>query len=150
MTTGAIRSAAIRSAAEIPSSTGIFTSKMARSGLSAVTFSMAALAVGRLGDHRVALLFEHLLEIQADQRLIFRNNDTQRILAHGQEPTGEHCGPFSDGSAFRAQDRVRTARDCAETRTCGRLSSGAPPGGGPRLPQWTVGFCSKHLPEWCE
>ena len=42
ITTGAIRSAAIRSAAEIPSSIGIFTSKMARSGLSAVTFSTAA------------------------------------------------------------------------------------------------------------
>ena len=41
MTTGAIRSAAIRSAAEIPSSTGILTSKMARSGRSEVTFSMA-------------------------------------------------------------------------------------------------------------
>jgi hypothetical protein len=44
----------------------------------------------RLGDHRVALLFEHLLEIEADQGLIFRNNDTQRILAHAAEPTGEY------------------------------------------------------------
>ena len=41
ITTGAIRSAAIRSAAEIPSSTGIFTSKIARSGLSEITRSTA-------------------------------------------------------------------------------------------------------------
>ena len=64
---------------------------MARSGLSVGHLLDGGFAVGRLGDHRVALLFEHLLEVEADQRLIFRNHDTQRILAHGQEPTGEHC-----------------------------------------------------------
>jgi hypothetical protein len=41
MTTGAMRSAAIRSAAEIPSRIGIFTSRMTRSGRSVVTCSTA-------------------------------------------------------------------------------------------------------------
>ena len=84
MTTGAIRSAAIRSAAEMPSSTGILTSRMTRSGRRAVSQLHGRLAVAGLGHDLVPLFLQHLLEVQADQRLILGDHDAQQILAHPQ------------------------------------------------------------------
>ena len=70
MTTGAIRAAAICSAAEIPSSTGIFTSRTTRSGAVLGGEGDRRLAVAGLADDVVALLLEHLPEVQADERLV--------------------------------------------------------------------------------
>jgi hypothetical protein len=45
------------------------------------------LTVARLGDDRVALFLQHLLEVEPDQGLILGDHDTQRVLAHAHERT---------------------------------------------------------------
>ena len=62
-------------------------SRMARSGRSAVTLLDGGLPVADLRYHRVALFLEHLLEVEADQRFILGDHDTQQVLAHAHERT---------------------------------------------------------------
>jgi len=61
---------------------------MARSGRRSVTCPGGCLTVPDLGHDGVALFFQHLLEVQADQRLILGDNDSQLLLAHADERTG--------------------------------------------------------------
>ena len=70
MTTGAIRAAAIRSAAAMPSRTGIFTSRITRSGRSSLGQLDGLGPVAGLADDVVPLLGEHLREVHPDQRLV--------------------------------------------------------------------------------
>ena len=87
MTTGAIRCSTICSAAEMPSSPGILTSRMTRSGRSS-SASRPPLAVAGLADDVVALLREHLDEVEADQRLVLGDDDSSRLPGH----TGQGIG----------------------------------------------------------
>ena len=90
ITTGAIRCAAIRSAAAIPSSTGILTSRMTRSGRSSSASATAPGAVAGLADDVVALLGEHLGEVHPDQRLVLGDDDrgAGRAAAAGSRRSG--------------------------------------------------------------
>ena len=45
------------------------------------------LAVTDLGDDRVPLLLEHLLEVEADERLVLGDEDPDRLAGHGAEPS---------------------------------------------------------------
>ena len=78
ISTGAMLSSAIFSAAEIPSSTGIFTSRITRSGRCSRASSTARLPVTGLTDDGVALLLQHLFEIETDQRLVLGDHDAGR------------------------------------------------------------------------
>ena len=79
MTTGAIRWLAICSAAAIPSSTGILTSRITRSGRSSLGQLDRGRPVTGLADDVVPLLGEHLGEVHADQDL---------VLGHDHGPGG--------------------------------------------------------------
>ena len=76
MTTGAMRLATICSAAEMPSRTGILTSRMTRSSLSSSASAYGALAVAGLADDVVPLFFEHLFQVEPDERLVLGDNDS--------------------------------------------------------------------------
>jgi hypothetical protein len=62
--------AAIRSAAEIPSSTGIFTSRTTRSGRCCSASRTRVLAVPGLAHDVEPGITEHLDDVEADQRLV--------------------------------------------------------------------------------
>ena len=87
ITTGAICSAAIRSAAEMPSRTGILTSRIDQIRLQLRGELDRLLAVRRLADDLVALFLQHLLEVEPDQRLVFGYDHAQGCLAHRHEGT---------------------------------------------------------------
>ena len=78
MTIGIGRSARIVFAASIPSRRGIRTSRMARSGSWLAGERDRLLAVARLGDHLVAGALEQVAQVEADDRLVFGDQD-----AHG-------------------------------------------------------------------
>ena len=82
ITTGAIRWPAIRSAAAMPSSTGIFTSRMTRSGPQLLGEVDGLLAVAGLAHDVVSLVGQHLGEVHADQRLVLGDHDTDGRQAH--------------------------------------------------------------------
>ena len=63
----------------MPSRTGIFTSRITRSGRSSSASSTARLAVRGLADDVVPLLGEHLGEVHADQRLVLGDDDAARL-----------------------------------------------------------------------
>ena len=93
MTTGAIRAAAIRSAALMPSSTGIFTSSIDEVGPQLLGEPHGLLAVARLADDVVALLAEHLHQVEADERLVLGDDDAQGARGSaGVSVTGEAYG----------------------------------------------------------
>ena len=132
MTTGAMRAATICSAADSPSSTGIFTSSRTRSGRSSVAIATAAPPVAGLADDGVALLLEHLDEVHADERLVLGDQHAQRRAdgprsgghaggAHGCDATGRRDGrcPRWDSNPHR---RV------FETRASAGWATGARPG----------------------
>ena len=85
--TGAIRDEAICSAADNPSSTGIWMSRITRSGASSIARSHGLLPVTDLGDDLVPLLLEHLLEIETDECFVLGDEDPDRLAAHGGEPS---------------------------------------------------------------
>jgi hypothetical protein len=52
-----------------------------------------ALAVGGLADHDVAFLFEHLLEVEPDQRFVFGDHNSKGRLGHPLSvPKGRYIG----------------------------------------------------------
>ena len=109
ITTGAIRCPAIGSAAAMPSSTGIFTSRITRSGRSVLGQLDGPGTVAGLADDVVALLAEHLGEVHADQRLVLGDHDVRRAAAE-------------DGWLIRSGYRARA------TATPGTSASGGPVG----------------------
>ena len=82
--TGAMRAPAICSAADSPSSTGIWMSRMTRSGLQRLRLVDRLLPVADLGDDGVPLLLEHLLQVEADEGFVLGDEDTGRLAAHGR------------------------------------------------------------------
>ena len=83
--TGAMRAEAICSAADSPSRTGIWMSRITRSGTSVRRPVDGLLTVTDLGDDLVPLLLEHLLEVEADERLVLGDEDPGRLAAHGRQ-----------------------------------------------------------------
>ena len=81
-----MRSSAICSAAEMPSSMGIFTSRITRSGRCSIGELDRRLPVAGLADDGVALLLQHLLEVEADQRLVLGDHHSP-LRTHAQEVT---------------------------------------------------------------
>ena len=79
MTTGAIRSPTIDAAAAMPSTFGIFTSMITRSGRSCAGQLDRLLAVAGLACDDVALLGEHLGEVEPDQRLVLDDQHAQSV-----------------------------------------------------------------------
>ncbi len=88
MTTGAIRSSTIVAAAVMPSTFGIFTSMITRSGRSARASSTRLLAVAGLTGDDVALLGEHLGEVEPDQRLVLDDEHPQSGGGGRRRPRG--------------------------------------------------------------
>ncbi len=64
-----------RSAAEMPSSCGILTSMMTRSGRSSVASCDGGLAVAGLADDVEAVVAEDLDDVEADQRFVLGDDD---------------------------------------------------------------------------
>ena len=58
---------------------------MTRSGVSSRGPVDGLLTVADLGDDRVPLLLEHLLEVEADERLVLGDEYPGRLAAHGAE-----------------------------------------------------------------
>ena len=58
-------------------------SRMTRSGRSSSACVDGRLAVGHLGHHVVALLDEHLGEVEPDQRLVLGDEDTAGRWSRG-------------------------------------------------------------------
>ena len=94
--------AAIRSAAEIPSRTGILTSRITRSGFSAEASSTAFSPSAASPATSVALFLQHLLEVEPDQRLVFGYDHAEGVwlTAHEGTETGRSAPvtPRSAGS----------------------------------------------------
>ena len=78
-----MRAAAIFSAAVRPSMIGILMSRMTRSGSQLLGQPHRGLAVSRLADHVVALLDEHLPEVEPDQGLVLGDENPPALpLGH--------------------------------------------------------------------
>ena len=67
----------MRRAASTPSSTGIFTSRIARSGLPLAGEHDGLAAVARFED-LVPGAFEHAAQVEPDNRLVFGDQDPHR------------------------------------------------------------------------
>ena len=57
---------------------------MTRSGLSFGGLVDGLLPVADLGDDRVPLLLEHLLQVETDEGFVLGDQDTDRLAAHGR------------------------------------------------------------------
>ena len=79
MSTAASRSPAIVRAAVRPSMPGILMSRIARSGLSSRTSSDGVVAAAGFADDLVVLFFEDLLEVEANDRLVFGEDRRERV-----------------------------------------------------------------------
>ena len=84
MTIGAIRLLAISDAASMPSRRGILTSMITRSGLRLSARSTAFLPVAGLADDLVAFFAQHLGQVQPDERLVFGDENTARLIGVGR------------------------------------------------------------------
>ena len=92
ITTGAIRSAPITSAASMPVTPGMLMSMKTMSGDSDRAKLDRLGAVAGLGDDLVALLLEHLAEIHPDERLVLGDEHAHAahssIVVVGDRPGG--------------------------------------------------------------
>ena len=63
------------------------------------------LPVADLGDDGVALLLEHLLEVEADQGLVLGDEHPDRLVLHGAEPSDPRPAPSRSLRCWRRPHR---------------------------------------------
>ena len=107
---------------------------MTRSGLSSFAPVDGLLPVADLGDDGVPLLLEHLLEVEADERLVLGDEDPDRLAAHGRQPSdvgagatsplgcvGQRRAPRHAPYPNRQRERIQNPRSVRSSRTGGTL-----------------------------
>ena len=107
---------------------------MTRSGLSSSAWSTACWPSPTSATTDVPLLLEHLLEVEADERLVLGDEDTGRLAAHGREPSdvgAARTSPLGCSDSRRAtgtppypnrqRERIQNPRSVRSSRTGGTV-----------------------------